>query len=380
MRIISLLILVLAAVSFLYYLFAFYCTRVFFKRGQLANPVTESPPVSIIKPLAEGDERYLEGLGSFISQDYPLYEVVFVLSENATSLIAHLEGLKERFPKTEIRWLVVKENKGPNYKVGNIIRAIEAARYDVLVISDSDMRVDPAYLRQVVAPLLRERVGLVTCLYRGVQLHNLYGVLQSLFIQTDFIPNVILGYKLEGISYAFGATICTSKAIVSSIGGFQVLQEYLADDYQIGNRIHKAGYEICISPYIVDDMSGMATFGEYFRHHLRWAITQRACRPIGYFASIVTQGVLWSSLFLLVEGLSPLAVALFVLVCGVRLTSSAYLNRAVIGNGAVGRYLWVVPFKDLWNSINWLISLFVNTVHWKHRRFRLLRGGKMVEV
>jgi ceramide glucosyltransferase len=334
----------------------------------------------MIKPVASMEEGFLDNFISFVDQDYPVYEVIFALSEKGSPLISVFESLRERFPSREIRWVIVDRNEGPNYKVGNLIGAVREARYETLIISDSDMRVGPDYLRQVMAGFVEEKVGLVTCLYRGMHINNVFTALQSLFIQTDFIPNVLLDHKLEGISYGFGATICTRKEILTGAGELEDLAEYLADDYQMANRIHKKGYAISLSPYLIDHISSMRDFREYFLHHLRWAVTQRVCRPLGYGASIITQGVSLAMLYLIMEGFSPAAAGLFLFVCGVRLLSSAFLNETAIRNREVNRYLWLVPVKDLLHSVIWGLSLFVKTVHWKNRRFRLLTGGKMVEL
>jgi ceramide glucosyltransferase len=305
------------------------------------------------------EEFYLEGFMSFLEQEYPEYELLFALSENGASIISGLEDLKKRFPDKTIRWVIIKQSKGPNYKVEKLIASINEAKYDTLVISDSDMRAGPDYLQKVIDGFSHEEAGLVTCLYRNVRLHNIYLVLQALYIQTDFIPKVLLDHKLRGISYAFGSTICTTKEIIANIGGLEDLRQYLADDYQLLE---------------------MKTFREYVQHHLRWAITQRICRPLGYFASLITQSVTLAMLFLFLEGFTCFATGLFLSVCAMRFISSAFINRTVIGNGEVNRFLWLIPLKDLWNSVIWVISLFANTVRWKNRRFRVRKGGKMVEV
>jgi len=317
---------------------------------------------------------------SFCDQDYPDYEVIFSLSQEEELMITLLEDLKKLFPNRNIRWIISNQNNGPNYKVGNLIGAVQEAKYEILAVSDGDMRVDRNYLKQVVRLLLQERAGLVTCLYRGSHIQNIFSGLLSLTVQTDFIPNVLLDHRLEGISYAFGATILTTKEVLASFGGLETLQEYLADDYQIGNQVHKKGYGICLSPYLVDHIFCTKNFKEYFLHHLRWAITQRVCRPIGYLASLITHGVFLALLFLILKGFSSAAVALFLFICAVRVLSVIFINKAVIHNDEVTRYFWLIPMNDLLNSIIWFLSLFINTVHWKDRQFRVLKGRRIVEL
>jgi ceramide glucosyltransferase len=382
MKIASVLLLFLMSLSVIYTLYATYCTWIFFKknreeRGQSRRAL---PPVSIIKPLSGLEDDLLEKVLSFCDQDYPSYEVIFSLSERDEFAISRLDNLKRRFPHREIRWVIAHNNRGPNYKVGNLIDAVREAKYDVLAISDGDMRVGPDYLKQTVPLLIREKIGLVTCLYRGCHLRTIFSRLQSLSIQTDFIPNVLLDHRLEGISYGFGATILTSKCVLESVGGLEPLQEYLADDYQMGNRVSRQGYEIRLSPHLVDHMFCTKNLREQFLHHLRWAITQRICRPLGYFTSIITHGVFLALLFLFLERFSPFAVGLFLFVCSVRIASFIFLNRTVIHNDEAVPYFWLVPLNSLLNTGIWFLSLFINTVHWKNHRFRILKGGKICEV
>ena len=338
------------------------------------------PPVSIIKPLAEVEESSLESLLSFFNLDYPRYEVIFSLPHREEKTISVFEDFKKRFPDTEIRWTVADQNQGPNYKVGNLIGAVREAKYEILAISDSDMRVGTDYLRRVVPGLLQEKVGLVTCLYRAPHIKNIFDGLQSLTLQTDFIPNVLLDHRLEGISYGFGATLCTRKQTLESLGGLETFREYLADDYQVGNRIREKGYEISLSRCLVDHISSTNNFTDYFLHQLRWAVTQRVCRPIGYSASIITRGVFLTGLLLVLERFSPGAVSLFFFMCGIRILGIGYLNKTVIHNDGIPRYLWLIPLNDLLNTITWFLSFFVNTVHWRDRRFRVLKGGKIAEL
>jgi ceramide glucosyltransferase len=287
--------------------------------------------------------------------------------------------MKKLFPDREIRWVIANENKGPNYKVGNLLCAVKEAKHETLAISDGDMRVGGDYLKQVIPLSLESNVGLVTCLYRGTRIHNAFSGLQSLSVQTDFIPNVVLDDGLEGISYGFGSTLITRKEVLAKSGGLEAIREFLADDYQMGNRACRNGYRVRLSPYLVDHIFFTKNLRDHFLHRLRWAITQRVCRPAGYFASILTQGVFLALLFLILEQFSIAALALFLFVCGVRFLSFLFLNRRVIHNDELNRYFWLIPINDLFNTLVWFLSLFVYKVHWKDRWFRVYRDGKMVE-
>ncbi len=372
----------LNGVALAYLLYSFYCTLRLFPSDRLDGRVPESilPPVSIIKPVAGIEEQTRENFLSFCTQDYPEYEIVFALADPKDPVLPLLEELRREFPARNIRWRIVHENRGPNYKVGNLVGAVREARYELLVFNDSDMRAAPDYLREVASAFLPEKVGLVTCLYRSVNLHTLPAALHALTLQTGFVPSVAVSRKTEGLSYAFGATICTSKEVLNCFGGLETLADYLADDYQMGYRTHRAGLRVELAPVLVDDVCGRLRFKDYLRHQLRWAVTQRVCRPGGYYASIVTHATSLSLLLLVATRFSLHALFYFLIVCGLRIVSSHWLNRRFFRNREIGRYFWLIPFNDLLNTLIWALSLLRNTVQWRQRRFYVLAGGRMVEL
>lgn len=379
---VDIILLTLIGLSVGYYLVSSYYTGLFFLRGE---PLRERdreqlPPVSVIKPVTSAEAEQVENFISFFEQDYPCFEVVFALSRGDTEVVSVLEDLSARFSRTNIRWVLVDQNRGPNYKVGNLIAAIQAARHETLVMSDSDMRVKPDYLRRVVTALQNEDAEVVTCLYRAIHIDGIPSALHALTVQNDFIPNVILGYWIEGISYAFGATICTRKRVLDGFGGLEPLKDYLADDYQIGHLAHQAGYKVHLLPHLIDHAAPSSKFGAYFFHQLRWAITQRVCRPWGYLASGFTHGVSLATVYLIAQGFSLQAIAVFALTVAARLFCFTLLNRRVVRNREVTHYAWLILAKDWLNSVIWLLSFFIDSVRWKERRFRVVRGGRMYEL
>jgi ceramide glucosyltransferase len=381
MEVMGLSLFFLVLLSTAYAVYAAYCTWAFFQTEEsTGRDGSGLPPVSVIKPVAGMEDGYVENFTSFCLQDYPSFELVFALPRKSDALIHLLEDLKARFPGVDMGWVIADSNRGPNYKVGNLVAAVKNAKHSVLVMSDSDMRVSAQYLRQIVALFLQERAGLVTALYRNVNLGSLCAALQALTVQTIFVPGVLFSRKVEGMSYAFGATLCTSKDILASLGGMEIFLDYLADDYQMGHRVHEKGYKILLSRALIDQISQTRTFRQYFFQQLRAGITQRVCRPVGYLGSILTHQVSLAVLFLLVESFSYRSCILLALVCGVRVLSAGLLNKTTIHNRELNRYLWLIPFNDLLNSIIWLLSLLTDTVRWKERRFRVLKGGRMVEL
>ncbi len=247
----SYLLLFLVALFFLYSAAAFFCTWRFFKSSTVKNHLDDEspslPPVSVIKPLAGEGRAVIENIASFCDQKYPHYEIILVSTDDIDLTNYVYQALRTRFPRQRIKRVKVADNYGPNYKVGNLIGGIENARYDTVVISDSDMRVGKNYLRTVAAALDEKSVGVVTCLYRATDIRNLVAALQALTLQTDFIPNVLSDRQMQGLTYGFGATICTRKKIIKRAGGLEPLLNYLADDYLLANRIHRQGYRIALS-------------------------------------------------------------------------------------------------------------------------------------
>ncbi len=370
-------------ILFLVYSAATVCCTWRFARAAGAEPGPDPdswPPVTIVKPLAAVDEHSLENLATFCVQDYPRYEIVFALQEEDPAILAVVERLQSDHPDLAIHRVIARHNRGPNYKVGNLAAALEKASSELLAMSDSDMRVEPDYLRQLVRTFHRPGVGLVTCLYRSRRIANATAALQALTLQTDFIPNVLFDHQWRGISYAFGATICTTRTILEQIGGINQLRHYLADDYLLGNRVLAKGYRVELAPFLVDHIGNVSRFHPYFLHQLRWAVTQRVCRPAGYRASVITRGLFLSLFPATWLHFSPTGLSLVAFTCVLRWLHAVLVDRRLVRNPEIRRYLWLVPANDLLNTWIWMLSLVKNTVRWHNRTFRVSADGRMKEI
>jgi len=244
-------------------------------------------------------------------------------------------------------------------------------------MSDSDIRVRPDYLRAMVTPLADPRVGLTTCLYRGVGRFGLPSVLESLFINTDFIPMVLAAQIVQRFEYAYGASIAIRREALDRIGGFAPLADYLADDYQLGNRVAKAGYRLVLLPYVVETVLDSVTLGDVWRHLLRWARTYRVCQPVPWFFTIVTHTVLWGCLAALLTRGSVAGLAVLVAALATRLGSLAAIMRLL---GERDTPLWLVPAKDLFNSLMWAAAFLGREVNWSGQLLRVERDGHMMPV
>ena len=363
-------LLVLAAMSAAYWLGAFRCTAAF--RRQLARRSTFAPQVTILKPLCGAGGRLYESLKSFCEQDYPHYQVVVGVRSADDPAVTVVYRLMAEYPSLDLRLVVSDRLTGANPKVSNLANLYESAKYDVLVVADSDIRVGPDYLRTVVAPLEDRQVSLVSCLYRGIADRGVWATLGAMFINEWFYPSALVGARLEGVAHAFGATMVCRRETLEKIGGFGALADYLADDYRLGQLITRDGGRVVIAQYVVDTAVTAATFRDLFLHELRWARTYRTARPLGYFFSVVTLALPIAILGALVGG--PLAAA--VLLLGIRLAGSVMFSRE-LELPVTWRHLCLVPVRDALSLAVWALSFLGRTVYWAGHRFRVDKDGKL---
>jgi len=404
-----------------------------------------TPPVTILKPVRGVDAEAYENFASFCRLDYPAdrCQLLFAARDPADPALALARRLQAEFPQVDIG--IVDGSRSPlhghNLKVRNLAAMLPAAKHDLLVLCDSDMRVQPDYLRRVVAPFqqnsdpppvplpsevrvtgegeqdihlhphprpisLKGRrepnghacafapppqrgtsdrgggrgVGLVTCPYRGHRAQSFAAVLEALGIGADFIPSALVSRALEGVSFAFGSTIALPRAVLAEIGGFEALADELADDFRLGNGAHRAGYEVVLSDYVVDDVLGRERFGAMWARRLRWARTVRACRPAGYAGSFITHGTALALLFLGATGFSPLGWAAFGTVLAVRLATAVLITLRYTGDPNIARFLPLLPLSDLLSFALYVTSYGGSHISWRGERFRLLPGGKLARL
>jgi ceramide glucosyltransferase len=383
------LVFACAAIAAAYQLFQVLATWLFLHRTRaLATPTSARslPPVTLLKPLKGPGVDLYANLASFCRLDYPSYQIVFGVEDAKDPAVAVVQQLRRDFPERDIV-LSVDQLPGTNRKVANLRHMMAHARHSILVMSDSDVRVRPDYLRVMVAPLVdgklptrgEQRVGLTTCLYRGVGRFGLPSVFESLFINTDFTPMVLSAQLVQRFRYAYGASIAFRREALEKIGGFAAIADYLADDYLLGNRIADAGYKLVLLPYVVDTVLDSVRLRDVWRHLLRWSRTYRVQQPAGWFASVITHTIPWGMLALLVSGGSPTGWTLFATALGIRLASLVAILR-LLGETDTQRHLWLVPVKDLVASAMWAAAFLGRTVEWSDQVFRVERDGRMIAL
>lgn len=336
-----------------------------------------APPVSVLKPVSGIEQNFYESLASHFRQDYPQFEILFGLSDANDAARWTLAQLRRDFPQIPVKVVVVEESSSSNPKMNKLERMLGEASHEVVVMSDADIRVGPGYLRQVVQPLAEERVGLVTCLYRGVPVGRRTSVLEALGISADFAGQVLLARLLRGVRFALGATLATRKKQLAEIGGLARWGDYLADDYILGSKIAGAGYRVHLSHTLVDTMLPHRTWAEFFGQQLRWARTLRSCSPRGYPGLILSFGLPLAALAWAFQPSSALAAAVLLGAIATRLLAAWTAGVLVCRDRNAARFFWLLPLRDLLGLFVWVASFWGSQVVWREARFRIEAGGKI---
>src|SRR5882762_7261547 len=268
----------------------------FSRRLQKSSDPEFTPHVSMLKPVHGTDFGSAENFASFCAQNYPGYEILFAANGETDPALQIVRALIAEYPERKIRILTGAPFLGENRKVNSLALMVREASHEILVITDGDVRVGPDYLRNVVAPFGDSGTGASTSLYRGVVQGGFFGELEALGSATDFAAGVLVAERMEGLNFALGASVVTTKSWIQRIGGLEPISQLLADDYELGHRIAEAGGEVVLSSEVVATMYPMQTLRGFWDHQLRWARTVRLCRPLSYFGLIFTHGLFWAVL------------------------------------------------------------------------------------
>lgn len=362
-----------------YYLAGLAAARRFFARPPVRR-LSQLPPVSILIPLAGKDFEAYDNYVSFCRQDYPVYQIVFGVNHPDDSSVPVIKQLIADFPGSDITLVIDSGAVGKNPKVNNLQNMLGKARHDVLVLVDSDIRVDANYLATVVSELADEGIGMVTCLYRAGKSPNLAAKIEALGITTEFAPGVLVAWLVEGISFALGATIATTRKNLEAIGGFRAVADYLADDFMLGKLMSRAGFEVRLSSQIVEIVLPPSTFRNMMKHQIRWARGIRACRPWGHLGAIVTHGTTLALLLVLASHGSPMSWAILTAALLGRLAVVWVVALRKLGDGPLSKHLWLLPLRDLLGFVFWTLGQVGKKVEWRGKSFKLVKGGKMTEI
>lgn len=377
------LFLGLTLLSIIYYGFAIYTAWEFFQEKSPRNNYNKYnfyPPVSILKPICGLEWEIEASLSSFCQQNYHnQYQVIFSVQNSEDPCLEVLEKIKNDYPSVDITIVTNEKRIGNNFKISNLANALKYAKYSLLVIADSDIQVQSNYLQEIVQPMQDKSVGLVTCLYTSLTKGFLAGF-ESLEISTQFHPRVLTARKIEGISYAFGATILIRRQILQQIGGFKAIADYLADDYQLGNLVAKLGYQVILSNYIVTHRLADVNWRSFFHRQSRWAKCVRVERFWGYLGLIFTQGTVTSLCLLIITNGSPWSQIVLLITWGLRWLMAMIVGVFFLKDEVAKKYLIWLPIRDLVSFLLWVYNLVGNTINWRNYEFTLIKDGKLVKL
>jgi ceramide glucosyltransferase len=357
-----------------YYLIAIFAAQRFFgrpKRDSASPAVSFTPPVSILKPIYGLDRETYENYASFCVQDYPDYEILFCVSDDQDPAVPVIQKLIQDFPNRAIRLLIGSEPLGVSDKVNKLCRMSREARHDIMIVSDSDVRVDPDYLHAGVAPFQAARVGAVTCLYRGLTDGSLAADLEAIGNSTDFAAGVLVAWLFSDVNFMLGATMAVRKTSLAEIGGFESLVDYFSDDYELGNRIAAKGYRVDLIPHPVAIVYPWQTLKDAFRHQLRWNLSIRFSRPAGHLGLIFTQGLPLAVLGAICAPSLGWAAALLAAYFILRRTSAWRVGVVGMKDANLRNKMELLLLRDAFAFVVWIASFFPRRIFWRGKQFQV---------
>jgi ceramide glucosyltransferase len=369
----------IAAIPFIYYLIVLYSSWRFFHQAADTQDAGFSPPVSILKPFRGLDLDAYENLASFCRQDYPHYELVLCIDPDDEKVHQVVERVRRDFPERAIRVLPGSGRIATNDKVAKLARLVAEAEHEIVVISDSDVRVRPDYLRALTAPLRDPRVGAVTCFYVHEEVHSFIDHLQTAGMISDFYAGILVAWQLDGIKFALGPSIATTRSRLAGFGGYASIENRPADDLLVGRLIAEQGYEVKLLRYSVLTVSDYHSMPDLFHKRLRWIVVMRHMRPWGHFGLIFTHGLAWSIAAVIAQPTWAVAVTYL----GGYIAMRAAITWVIGVRGLHQPHsLREVPLIPLWDAVAfviWLVSFTQSSVRWRGADY-YIRDGQLVPV
>ena len=354
----------------------------FVRRRQLARTATDYiVPVSVLKPVHGREPNLDQNLESFFCQDYPNFELIFCARDSGDPALEIARRLAEKYPGVNVRIMTSGDPPWTNAKLYSLEKMWNQAAHDLFVISDSDVRVAPDYLRQIIKPFADPRVGMTTCLYRGLPAGGFWTELEALGFSVEMTAGVVVADLLEGMKFALGPTMVIRRQCVQALGGFGFMADYCADDYILGNRVAESGMEVVLSHHCIDHMVFHHSFLSSMRHQVRWMRSTRFSRPKGHVGTVLTYAMPYGALGF-VAGLAS-GHAIF----GRALLGAAFVNRivqsiaagyVVAGDRKALNHAWLYPVRDLLGAVLWLGSYLSAKIDWRGETYRLMTGGLML--
>ncbi|HTU33219.1 MAG TPA: bacteriohopanetetrol glucosamine biosynthesis glycosyltransferase HpnI [Candidatus Acidoferrum sp.] len=346
------------------------------RQGPLA---TSLPPVSILRPIYGLDREAYENFASFCRQEYPEFEMLFCVSAGTDPAVPVIQKLIADFPQRQIRLLIGSEPLGVSDKINKLCRMASEARHDVLVVCDSDVRVEPGFLRAVAVPFADPAVGGVTCLYRGLTEGSLAAGLEAIGNSTDFAAGVLVARALSGVNFMLGAVMATTKARLAGIGGFEALVNHFADDYELGNRIARAGHRIELSRFPVSIVYPRENFAGAFRQQTRWYASIKHSRPWGHIGLIFSQALPWTILAAVIAPRAWMSLAYVGAYLVLRPWTAWAVGVEGMRDDLVRHKFWLLPLRDAFAFASWIASFLPRRINWRGQQF-YVRNRQLIRV
>jgi ceramide glucosyltransferase len=367
-------LLLLAAAPLAYYVTAILAAVRFFRRERPPTLPSYAPPVSLLKPVRGVDFGSYENFASFCRQDYPDYEILFAVNDETDPVVPLIRRLASEFPHRRIRLMVGSERIGANRKVNKLIRLAQEAQHEIVVLTDGDVRVGSSYLREVVAPFADAKTGAVTSFYRAVAEPSLGAELEAIGASSDFFAGVLVAEWKEGMTFALGASIVTTKQWLDRIGGLEAIANAHSDDYELGHRIARAGGEVLLSREIVWTMYPAQSARGCWEHQVRWARTVRLCRPLSYLGLIFTHGLPWALLAAWIAPTKGIAGAYVLAYLALRFLMAWTVGVWGLGDEVLRQKIWLVPLRDAMYFAVWVASFTSRRITWGGEEFTMEKG------
>ena len=372
-------VMVLAVAPLAYYLVVIFAALRFFLRQRARQMAEFAPPVSLLKPVHGVDFASKINFESFCKQNYPEYEILFCVNDMDDPAVSLIRRAIQDFPQCSIRILSNAPKVGSNQKVNNLILLAREAKHEIIVQSDGDVRVSPDYLKNVVAEFADKSVGVVSCFYRGVAQRNFWAEVEGVGAASDFFAGALVANLPGAVTFALGASVATTKTWLAKIGGYEALADLLADDYEIGNRVHKAGGKVLLSREAVWTMYPAQTLKSFWEHQVRWARTVRMVRPASFFGLLVTHGLPWCVLAAVVAPSVWVGAGFLGAYFMLRLLMAWVVGVWGVRDDVLRRKLWLVPVRDAIHFAVWVAGFASNRVTWGGVEYAI-ESGKMRAV
>ena len=346
------------------------------KAGSQAS--ADWPPVTVLKPVCGLEKHQRENLRSACVQDYPEFQVVFSVQDANDPALPILYELQKEFGPERVTVAVEDFRAGTNGKINNMAGGLRHARYDALVISDSDVRLKPDYLKTIVAPLCKADIGCVCTFYKAACADAWYEKLELLTLNADFITNVLFAHASGASRFCLGASAAIRRSTLEEIGGLEALSDYLVEDYEMGRRVWERGKKVAIVPYFVDTIVDLKSPAAWWNHQIYWDQNTRAARPFAFFSTALIRSVPFAFIFAAMRLFDPAGLAVLIGAAGLRLVTAALILGWGIRDGEGLRSLWLLPFRDLSSLATWLLAFTKRTTVWRGASFILTSDGRLV--